>query len=151
MSDLESDDLRVEGVEPITPHNKALYEAGKKMLVDSIEVGREFCRFMITTSLSAIPVYIALVGLVVPKSQADGLAHPVSLLVSPFLFLVAVLLFTVGYFPGRADFSLDLPANIEALRRTAVARRRCYAILGFVAFLLGVVVGCWTLVGLLAR
>ena len=43
----------LDSVQDISPHNKALYEAGKKMLVDSIDVGREFCKFMTTTSLGA--------------------------------------------------------------------------------------------------
>ena len=47
---------RVSNAQPITPHNDALYEAGKKLLVDSIETGREFCKLMITTWLSAIPI-----------------------------------------------------------------------------------------------
>src|SRR5690242_18221621 len=60
-------DIQVGPAEPVSPHNQALYEAGKQMLVESISVGREFCKFMVGVSTGAIPLYLALLQLALPK------------------------------------------------------------------------------------
>jgi hypothetical protein len=52
--------IEVISSEPVTPHNRALYEAGKTILTESLKTGREFCQFMTTTSLAAVPVYLGL-------------------------------------------------------------------------------------------
>ena len=66
MSD-STKEISVENVEKTTPHNKALYEAGKSLLIDSINTGREFCKFMITISTSAIPIHLGLLKFVLPE------------------------------------------------------------------------------------
>ena len=58
MNDPEK--IEVSNVVQTTPHNDAIYEAGKTLLIDSITTGREFCKFMITMSTSAIPIYLGL-------------------------------------------------------------------------------------------
>lgn len=117
-----------------TPHNRALYEAGKQMLTESISTGREFCKFMITTSASALPIYIALLKLVEPHSAAA--AQTASLLViSPCaLLILSTVLFAYGYFPTRHLASLDLPAEIETARRNLIGRRKRWAAAGFSVF-----------------
>ena len=117
---------RVSGVQPITPHNAALYDAGKKLLVDSVDVSREFCKLMITTSLSAVPIYLALLQLAIGKEY-----HPTFVIGALFvfpaaLFLVSAIVSVFGYLPGDARFSLDLPEEIESTR-SAVIRRRLRA------------------------
>ena len=67
MSKNEEDTVQADTVEDLSPHNKALYEAGKNLLVESVSVGRGFCKFMTTTTLGAIPINLALLKLVLPK------------------------------------------------------------------------------------
>ena len=137
----------LESVEDISPHNKALYEAGKKLLVDSVDVGREFCKFMTTTALGAIPTYIALLKLVLPADYSLQGHDEVSFLVAPFLFLVSAVLFVLGYFPQKGALSLDLPAEIERERSTTMRRRHRFASIAFIVFSFGTTYGCWILVG----
>ena len=136
----------VEGVEDISPHNKALYEAGKALLVQSVEVGREFCKFMTTTSLGAIPVYLALLKLVLPKDYSLQGYDETLFLTPAFMFLVAAIIFVFGYFPRKGSLSLDLPAEIERERGVTIARRQRYATWGFLFLCVGVVVASWVLV-----
>src|SRR5580658_4573032 len=49
-----ADQLEVARGEPVSPHNEALYDAGKAILVETIEVGRDFCRYMIGIATGAI-------------------------------------------------------------------------------------------------
>lgn len=142
MSEAEPD---VE-VEDLTPHNKALHEAGKSMLVESIDVGREFCKFMTTNSLAAIPTYLALLKLVLPKDYSLQGRDEVTFLVPPALFLIATGIFVLGYFPTRGKLSLDMPHEIERERSSTIARRSCFAKLGFAVLALGVGWAAWVLV-----
>ena len=51
----------IEGsVQSITPHNEAVYEAGKELLKNSPDTGRDFCKFMTTISIGAIPIYLSI-------------------------------------------------------------------------------------------
>jgi len=146
----ETNGIAIKNVEDISPHNKALYEAGKNLLIESVEVGREFCKFMTTTSLAAIPAYIALLKLILPKDYSLQNYDEVLFLAPPLLFLVASLVFALGYFPQKEQLSLDLPAEIEQKRGKTIARRHLYAIIGFLTLCIGIILGSWVLVRRLA-
>jgi hypothetical protein len=137
-------------VQDITPHNRALYEAGKKLLVESVDVGREFCKFMTTTTLGAIPSYLALLALVLPRDYSLQSRDEVRFLAPPLLFLAASILFVLGYFPQKGRLSLDLPTDIERERNITIRRRYRFAIAGFLVLCIGVVYGSWLLVTRLA-
>lgn len=147
----ESTKIELEQVQDITPHNKALYEAGKKLLVDSLDVGREFCKFMTTTTLGAIPTYLALLKLVLPKDYSLHSYDEVIFLVPALTFLASSVLFVLGYFPQKGSLSLDLPVEIERERSTTIQRRYRYAIWAFIIFCIGIVHGSWILVNRLLK
>lgn len=146
----QSTGVELEEVTDITPHNKALYEAGKKLLVDSVDVGREFCKFMCTTAIGAIPIYIALLKLVLPKDYSLQSANEVLFLGPPTLFLVSAVVFVAGYFPQKGNLSLDLPSEIERERAEAIRRRYRYSLVAFSLFCIGVLLSSWILINKLA-
>jgi hypothetical protein len=133
-----NEEIQVVSVGPETPHNKALYEAGKTLLVETVSVGREFCKFMVGVSTGAIPTYLALVGLAAGKDYDPTVLEGILLLVAPTLFLVAAGIFAIGCLPVRADVSLDIPANIEKARADATNRRQTCGVIGFIVFGVGV-------------
>ena len=133
-----NEEIEVVSVEPESPHNAALYEAGKTLLVETVQVGREFCKFMVGISTGAIPTYLALVGLAVGKSYNPTDLEGVLLLVAPALFLVAAGIFVLGCLPVSGTISLDIPAEIEQARTDATNRRRTCGLIGFIVFALGV-------------
>jgi len=143
--------IKLEQVQDITPHNKALYEAGKKLLVDSVDVGREFCKFMTTTTLGAIPVYLALLKLVLPKDYSLHSYDEVLFVVPPIIFLISAVLFVLGYFPQKGKLSLDLPDEIERERSVTISRRHRYAVFAFSVFCVGIVLGVWILISRLIK
>jgi len=53
------------------------------MLIDSIDVGREFCKFMTTTTLGAIPTYLALLKFVLPNNYSLQSYDEVVFLIPP--------------------------------------------------------------------
>jgi hypothetical protein len=137
------------GAQPVTPHNQALYEAGKQLLVGSIDVGREFCKFMVGVSTGAIPLYLALLGLALPKDFRPSWERGIVEIVPAVVFLLAASAFAVGVFPRTGTFSLDVPDQIDAARTNAINWRRTWAITGSVFFgiaaLASIVVTVWSL------
>jgi hypothetical protein len=133
-----TDEIEVVAVEPESPHNAALYEAGKTLLIESVQVGREFCKFMVGIATGAIPTYLALVGLAVGKDYSPSNAEGILLLVAPTLFLAAAGVFAFGCFPVSGTLSLDIPSEIESARTAATDRRRKCALIGFTLFGVGV-------------
>jgi hypothetical protein len=134
-----SNQIEVSGLEPLSPHNAALYEAGKTLLVESVEVGRDFCKSMIGVATGAIPVYLALVGLVVGEKFRPGFYEGLLLALAPAAFLVAAVVFAFGYFPSTSVFSLDVPEEIERARATTISRRKKLALVGFGTLVLAIV------------
>ena len=67
-AEIEKTKLELDSVGPLSPHNEALYEAGKEMLISSISTAREFCKFMITVLTGAIPLYLGLLKFVLPEN-----------------------------------------------------------------------------------
>jgi hypothetical protein len=146
MAGNENAGIQVVDAGGLTPHNKALYEAGKKLLIDSVDVGREFCKFMTTTALGAIPTYLALLKLVLPKDYSFQSRDEIIFLVPALLFLLSAILFVLGYFPQKGSLSLDLPDEISRERNATIARRQRFAMGAFLLFAIGIALASWILV-----
>ena len=133
-----SNGARVEAAAAETPTETALFEAGKTLLVETVQVGREFNKFMVGVATGAIATYLSLIGLAVGKNYRPTVEEGIALLASPALFLLAAAVFAFGYFPVKGTISLDLPDDIEKARKETADRRYTCAFIGFVLFGLGV-------------
>jgi hypothetical protein len=84
-------------VSDVTPHNRALYETGKSLLIDSVKTRMDFCKFMIGVATGAIPTYLALLKLAIPGAFQISRATILIALVPPVLFLFAAAVFVIGF------------------------------------------------------
>jgi hypothetical protein len=136
-------------VSVVSPHNKAVYEAGKKLLIDSIDIGRDFCKSMITISTGSIPIYIAMLKLAGVESFGNSSFTFLIrfIYISPCIFfLTASIIFVVGYFPNTGKFSLDIIQEIESARRNMIKRRMRFIIIGVATFSIAVFIAFVSLV-----
>ena len=141
-------ETRIIDVRYLTPKNKALYEAGKKLLIDSINAGRDFCKTMITVSIGAIPVYLALLEFFLGKDKNGTLwINGITYLVPPALFLIATAVFSYCYFPRVRRVSLDLPEEIENYINYVITTRRWLAVCASLLFLVGILIGIMLILG----
>jgi hypothetical protein len=136
-----ADRIEVEGTRSESPDDQALHAAGEKLFVESVDVGREFCKFMVGIAAGAIPAYLALVGLAVGREYRPDFGEGILLLASPALFLIASGVFAFAYFPVPCRFSLDLPEDVEKVRAAIIRRRYRSAAAGFAAFAVATLVG----------
>lgn len=119
--------------QPLTPHDEALLEAGRNLLVQSLTVSAEYCKTMIQTSFGAIPVYMTLLKFarsaeVAGSGSGEGaLLHAIAPAV---LFLGAALAFVYGYFPESGDISLEDPRAIERARQDVMGHRAFWMWMG---------------------
>jgi len=137
--------VEVVAVGMLTESDKALLEAGKKLLVDSIDVGREYCKYMIGVASGAIPVYVAVLKLGVADKYVPSAGTYVLWAVPAILFLLSSLAFSIGYFPGRTHIAIDNMASITEARTAIIDRRRCWSITGVVLFSAGVLIGLYAI------
>jgi len=131
--------LEIESVGPLSPHNEALYETGKEMLKSSISTARDFCKFMITVSTGAIPIYLGLLKLVLPENTMLSLTELLLSTIPPFFFLIGAIVFTLGYFPQVDYFSLDIIDEIKRAYEKTVIKRRKFTICGTALFVIGTI------------
>ncbi|MBN1186446.1 MAG: hypothetical protein JXB49_29490 [Bacteroidales bacterium] len=139
MSKKAENSIEVSNVVNTTPHNEAIYEAGKTLLVESITTGREFCKFMITMSTSAIPIYLGLLKFVLPEKYILSLSQGIFAVIPAFVFLIAAIIFTIGYYPQIGKFSLDIVEEIEAEREKTIKNRRLLTWIGFTFFIVALI------------
>ena len=128
--------MQVIDVVEVSPHNKAVYESGKKILVDSINTGREFCQSMIKTSTGAVPIYLGILVFILPKDYSLGIRAGIVVSLPAIAFLIASVVFSIGYLPITTHFSLDLIEEIERERNRIVRRRSQLIKIGFSIFIL---------------
>ncbi len=93
---------------------------------------------MIGAATGAIPVYVGLLGLVMPEQYRFTGWEQVFVTTPVVLLLFAAILFVVGYFPGKGSGSLDNLGDINNLRNESINHRHCFALFGFAIFVLGV-------------
>ncbi|HDM8135454.1 TPA: hypothetical protein P0E15_005045 [Vibrio harveyi] len=133
--------FETEEVKPITPHTEAIISAGSRLFSESIETGREFCKSMISFSIAAIPAYIALLKLFIPKNELiSDIISPIWL-IPIMLFVCSASVFVFGYLPTRKLVSLDLPDEIERAIESQISRRFWLGVLGFVLLCIGIACG----------
>ncbi len=120
----------------LTPHERALYEAGKSLLLDSVATAREFCKSMIATSTAAIPVYLGILTFLLPKDPALGTVGGWTIALPAVGYLAAAILFTLGYLPSAHRFSLDVIAEIQQALEQNLARRTRFIWAGLAVFVL---------------
>ena len=145
----ENQGVELVGVSAVTPHNRALYEAGKNLLVESITTSRDFCKFMISMSTGAIPIYLALIKFVLPEKYTLTFNQSALVVIPAFLFLIASIVFTFGYFPQSGNFSLDIIEEIERERKKTLEMRAKVTWIGFSLFLIGTIISIGNIVGIL--
>jgi len=130
-------EVKLISVEPLSPHNEALYETGKDMLKSSINTARDFCKFMITVSTGAIPIYLGLLGFVLPEKVVLPASKLFLSAIPPFLFLISSIIFIIGYFPQVDYFSLNIIEEIKDAYEKTIQRRRKFINWGIIVFLAG--------------
>lgn len=135
----EKESFTVESVSEITPHNEALYEAGKKLLTESITVGREFCKSMISINTGAIPIYLGILAFLLPKDYLLGFLKGIIIIIPALLYLLATIVFAFGYLPRTGEFSLDIVDEIAKERLIAISRMKRFIYAGFVCFVIATI------------
>lgn len=148
MEESTNTNIKVESSQEITPHTKAVYDAGSNLLKESISTGRDYCKNMITTSLSAIPIYIALIKLYIPDKMLISNIIDFSWLMPIIFFLIASIIFSFGYLPGHSVISLEYPDKVQNLLDKAIKRRFYLGIIGFLLLVLGISDSIFILVSL---
>ena len=133
-SKVEQELITVESVSELTPHNEALYEAGKKLLTESITVGRDFCKSMISINTGAIPIYLGILVFLLPDGYLLGIQRGIIIIIPALLYLLATTIFAFGYLPRTGEFSLDIVDEIAKERQIAISQMKRFIYTGFFCF-----------------
>lgn len=126
--------------------DKALIEAGKSILLESIAVSRDFCKFMIGFSIGAVPIYLSLISLFLHEQEHFTRGDRMWLGSPVLAFVCASVAFVSGYMPSRGQLSLLTVEGIENNRQSAITRRIVAGIGGFVIFNLGLALATYAMI-----
>jgi hypothetical protein len=132
---VQTEEIEVVEVSEISPQNQALYDVGRELILQSLSVGRDYCRFMITTSLSSIPIYFSILTFNLQGQQALDTSNKIFLMSPVLLFLIAALVFTLGFLPAVSNFSLDVIEQIETARSLTIRKRNTLIRIGVAFFI----------------
>ena len=128
---------RANMVSDLSTHDRAIYETDLKILTDSIDSGKEFCKLMVTVSMSAIPVYLYLLVFTLPNDSNLGVIRGLMLLVPAITFLLSAIMFSIGFLLVNTPYSLDFVDDIKRIRIRIVRQRNILIILASLCFTAG--------------
>ena len=111
---------------------------------NSIITSRDFCKFMITISTGAIPVYLGLLKFILPENFILPLKRKLLISVPPFIFLFSEILFIIGYLPQADYFSLDIIDEIQKSYDMTLKKRGLYTNIGIMIFIIGTILSILT-------
>jgi hypothetical protein len=145
MSSSNKNEGQTSSGSPLTYHEKALRESGKELLLRTGPALRNFCQLMIKACLSAIPIYFTLLRFLSPTQSESEFSRLTEwqALGPPMLFLLAVVLFSLGYFPKKQQINLNDLTSVRKALDGVNESRRTHALYGGGAFALGVL---WTFI-----
>lgn len=114
---------------PLSIESEIWSSLSRKMLEASIDAGSDYARLMIQISFGAIPVYVALRGLLVHAAAGpEDIAHRFLVIFPAALFIVSAIAFIFAFHPRRAVISLNSPTLAkEAYLKIVTFRRRANA------------------------
>ena len=118
----------------LTFEDHVLQEAAKEIVLESLPVSREFCKFMVGFATGAVPVYLGLVNLFLPDNFAFASSDRAYLGLPVLGFMLAAMLFVLGYMPKSDPFNLNESHSIEQHRRDAITQRSRLSVAGFGMF-----------------
>lgn len=131
--------VKVPKGEPLDPRTRVMYEAGKSMLLESVEAGREWCKHMVTLATGGVPIYLGPLKLFLPDGFRPTLAQGLLVLVPALAFLASAVVAAVGYAPVTKKFSVEIIDEIEEVRGKLIRRRRLLGTIAFALVLLGMI------------
>ena len=123
---------------PLTPDSRAMLEAAKTLIVTAPETARDTCKFYVTLTSSSVPVYIALLRLLLPEHASLDRASAALLLMPGLLFLGGVVAGARGLRPLTQRFDSNVVEAIDAARTSLVEYRVRAASVAFAFFGAGV-------------
>lgn len=136
----------VTGVSGLTPRTEGLLEAAKDLLVQSVTVGRDFCKSMIEFSTGAIAVYTALLTFGWPEKYTLDQNEKLAAVAPALVFLAATILAAIGYFPRLGKMNLNSVSGIEEARSKIVGQRALWGGLAFLTFCIGLAFSAWAII-----
>jgi hypothetical protein len=126
--------IKVLEVQALTPDTQAVLELGKRLFSDALESGRDTCKFLVTISASAVPVYVALLRLVVSDRFVPSRAEAGIILVPGVFFLAAIVVAADALRPSRSAIRLNVVEDIVGYRDQVLKRRARAASISFWCF-----------------
>lgn len=133
---------------PLSIDDEAVIEVGRRLLVESVDVTRDFAKQMITVSTGAIPVYVALLGLADLRHRSTTTLVLASL--PSIAFLVAALFFVIALLPRRKFFSAQILDQIKKARTNLLLTRYRWILFGLVIFGLSIISSIITILTLMS-
>lgn len=136
-----SDVSEKENARPLSARSAAILDASKALIDDSVSVVREYCKTMITVSLTSLGIFLAVISTI--TKQPLTLYKPVAVTCS-LLFLSAIL-FIVSLFPKSISFNPTFISDSENVLRTVIVRRKRWATVATCVYLTGIGIGVVTI------
>jgi len=132
----KDESFEVESVAILDNSDKALLEYGKNVLINSVDIIKNFAQSMITLVSGLFAVYFALIEFLgITSLQTDQAAMIKDVIVlPPIFFIISLIVFVLAVLPLPGRVSLNILSDIERDRRLTLLTKYIAVILGM-AFL----------------
>jgi hypothetical protein len=132
----KDESFEVDSVGILDNSDKALLEYGKNVLINSVDIIKNFAQSMITLVSGLFAVYFALIEFLgITSLQTDQAAMIKDVIVlPPIFFIISLIVFVLAVLPLPGRVSLNILSDIKRDRRLTLLTKYIAVILGM-AFL----------------
>ena len=120
---------------PISDENDVLYEFGKKVLTEPIDILKDFIKLMMPLTTGLITIYFALLEFL--NKKPEGGITDDGLILIPIILLFSLFSFIVTSFPIPMKLTISNIESIKRYRKTAIWWKYIGASVGSFFFLSG--------------
>lgn len=122
---VNSEESVVKAGEPLSVDAKLYLALGEKVILQSIDTGREYAKLMMTFSYGAIPVYLSLLGAFAQRKVAElAFSMQLALAIPIGVYIFSSVLFMLAFYPKHGDVNASIVESVKGFFGSTVDARR---------------------------
>ena len=118
-----------------TVEDEILFKLTEKLFLESLDIGKDFSKSMITICMGLFPVYLGIISFLLGRPAFKNYYEAFIFLLPCSTLIIALVFFLLSYFPAISKVTIIAPEQSAYIRERIIKRRRVFTLLGILVLL----------------